>query len=250
MMQPLSAAQLLDTWERGAEQNAIKRALTLLAAASPDNTREALAQLPIGVRDGMLLNLREWTFGSRLVSVTNCPNCGERIELAFDVADIRAFGSSSQGDTTKEVRSITLSVDGYALAFRLPTSADLLAVNETRDVESAKRALLERCIVSANEPHVHETCELPTAIGDAVAAMMAEADPQANVQLALECPRCAHAWQATFDIVSFFWTEIDAWARRILREVHTLASAHGWREADILALSPRRRQMYLDLICG
>ncbi|HEX2516118.1 MAG TPA: phage baseplate protein, partial [Chloroflexota bacterium] len=37
-------------------------------------------------------------------------------------------------------------------------------------------------------------------------------------------------------------------ARRLLREVHTLARAYGWREAEILALPGRRRQTYLDLV--
>jgi hypothetical protein len=77
---------------------------------------------------------------------------------------------------------------------------------------------------------------------------MAEADPQANVQLAITCPVCSKHWQAGFDIVSFFWNEIDAWAHRLLQEVHTLASAYGWREADILAMSPWRRQCYLAMI--
>ena len=51
-----------------------------------------------------------------------------------------------------------------------------------------------------------------------------------------------------FDIVSFFWAEIDAWARRVLREVNVLARAYGWRESDILALSPVRRQIYLSMV--
>jgi hypothetical protein len=51
-----------------------------------------------------------------------------------------------------------------------------------------------------------------------------------------------------FDIVSFFWTELSAQAKRLLREVHTLARGYGWREADILAMSARRRQLYLDLV--
>jgi hypothetical protein len=33
-----------------------------------------------------------------------------------------------------------------------------------------------------------------------------------------------------------------------LREVHTLAWAYGWREADILAMSPARRQFYIELV--
>ena len=79
---------------------------------------------------------------------------------------------------------------------------------------------------------------------------MAQADPQADVQLALSCPVCGHKWQTAFDIVSFFWSEINAWAARILREVHILAWGYGWREADILALRPWRREVYLEMVSG
>ena len=79
---------------------------------------------------------------------------------------------------------------------------------------------------------------------------MAEVDPQANLQLDLSCPACGHRWQVLFDIGSFFWSELNAWAQRLLAEVHVLASAYGWREADILNLSPSRRQFYLGLISG
>ena len=71
-----------------------------------------------------------------------------------------------------------------------------------------------------------------------------------GLELALSCPSCRHQWQATFDIVSFFWSEINAWAHRSLQEVHTLALAYGWREADILAMSPWRRQFYLKMVSG
>jgi hypothetical protein len=89
---------------------------------------------------------------------------------------------------------------------------------------------------------------LPADVLGAVEDQMAAADPQADVRLALSCPACGHQWQEVFDIVSFLWGEVQAWALRLLREVHTLASAYGWSEADILALSPQRRQMYLEMV--
>ncbi len=51
-----------------------------------------------------------------------------------------------------------------------------------------------------------------------------------------------------FDILSYLWTEIEDWAQRLLVDVHTLAVSYGWSERDILALSPRRRRMYLELL--
>ncbi|MGH8523199.1 MAG: phage baseplate protein, partial [Gammaproteobacteria bacterium] len=73
------------------------------------------------------------------------------------------------------------------------------------------------------------------------------ADPQSNLQISLTCPACGHCWEALFDIVFFLWAEINHWAERTLRAVHLLARAYGWREADVLAMSPTRRQMYLGM---
>lgn len=90
--------------------------------------------------------------------------------------------------------------------------------------------------------------QLPESVITALSQRMAGADPQADVHLALDCPDCGHQWRAAFDIVSFFWSEIGVWAKRVLREVHILASAYGWREDDILAMSPWRRQVYLEML--
>ena len=81
-----------------------------------------------------------------------------------------------------------------------------------------------------------------------IAARMEQADPQANIQLSLQCPACRQESQVTFDIVTYFWNEINAWAHGVLRDVHILATAYGWRESDILSLSPWRRQLYLEMI--
>jgi hypothetical protein len=48
--------------------------------------------------------------------------------------------------------------------------------------------------------------------------------------------------------VTFFWSEISAEARRLLLEVHNLASAYGWSESDILSMSALRRRYYLEMI--
>jgi hypothetical protein len=89
---------------------------------------------------------------------------------------------------------------------------------------------------------------LPEAIVAAVSRRMNELDPQADTQIALACPECHHQWQTPLDPISYFWSEIQEWGHRILRDVHALASAYGWREVDVLALSAWRRQAYLELI--
>src|SRR5437773_2632842 len=106
-MQHLSAAQLLNVWERGQAQPSVQRAMLLLAAACPEAPEEILARLSVGQRDARLLTLREWTFGPHLVSLADCPGCGEHVELSFTVADIRA---SSE---TEPVETLTQEVGDY-----------------------------------------------------------------------------------------------------------------------------------------
>ncbi len=239
-MRALSASELLSVWEHGLAQSPIERALTLLAAADPESAPDDMARLSIGQRDAQLLTLREWMFGSQLVSLANCPECGEQLELAFDVSDIRA-GQTDQGQALA-------SAAGYEVDMRLPNSLDLAAIASHNSTE-ARRLLLDRCIVRLQREGADAPLDrLPEDVKTAISEQMALADPQANVELALACPACSHQWQAVFDIATFFWSEINAWAIRLLREVHAIASAYGWREADIVALSPMRRQLYLDMI--
>jgi len=44
------------------------------------------------------------------------------------------------------------------------------------------------------------------------------------------------------------FTELGAVARDLLGQVHALAFAYKWREADILQMSPARRQLYLQMV--
>lgn len=242
-MRPLSAAELLEVWERGIAQTPVQRALTLLAAACPDTSVDALAGLSVGRRDGNLLTLREWTFGPHLVGLATCPGCGQHLELAFTVADIRADPAP---ETAGED---VLSVAGYELRFRLPTSLDLATVTEHADPEQSRQVLLSQCLLYASyDGEGVPPDRLPSDVVERLAERMALADPQADVQLAISCPSCGCQWREVFDIVSFLWNETNAWAYRMLREVHVLASAYGWREADILAISPWRLQVYLDMV--
>ena len=140
------------------------------------------------------------------------------------------------------------TVADYEVTFRLPNSLDLLKLTPEADVAINRRRLLELCLTSTRQHGQDVPAErLPDEVMSVVAEQMAQADPQADVQLALTCPECAHPWQAPLDIVSFLWSELHAWAGRLLQEVHELASAYGWSEAEVVGLSPARRRLYLEL---
>jgi hypothetical protein len=200
--------------------------------------------MSMGERDRLLLDLREQAFGTSLNATTKCPACGERLEMNFDVSEVRVEGSPKAGTP------FYFNRDNYAVSFRIPDSLDAVALEPQADIGQNRKHLLRRCVLRASRDAMDISADdLPDDIVEGIAAQMAEADPQSDILIALVCPHCEHQWQVPLDVVAFFWAELNSWAVRLLREIHTLASAYGWREADILALSPKRRGLYLEMIC-
>lgn len=254
-MRDLSAAELLTAWDRSLGQSSMQQALVLLAAVYPEHSMEQLAQWSIGRRDACLLTLRERLFGSQLNGITACPQCRQRIELAFNVSDIRVMPTMT-GHIVSVDEIMTLTAEGYRVQFRLPNTLDLEAVETSAEVSQVREQLLHRCITSIvwegaekdDVELVNSLTPLPTTLVDAIAECMAEADAQADTRIALSCPDCNHEWFSTFDIATYLAGEIHSWAKYLLREIHSLARSYGWREVDILTMTPRRRRAYLELL--
>jgi hypothetical protein len=249
MMHALSAQEILRIWEVGSGQHPVDRALTILATAFPQLPRESLVALSVGQRDGYLLDVRKWTFGTQLVCFTECLKCCERLEFELDVTDIQVEQSEAYPVPTEVYRTYTVQSEEYELRFRLPTSLDLSAIAVCSDIGVARDLLLQRCLLQVTTDNVEvDVKAVPETAIATLAAQMGKRDPQAEVQIDLACPACDYRWPVLFDIVAFLWKEICVQAKRLLREIHRLAWAYGWREADILSLSPARRQFYLEMV--
>lgn len=242
-MTPPDTTDLLHAWEQGSGKSTTVRALLLMTAALPGNDRRTLEHWSIGQRDKLLLDLRDALFGPKIQCLTDCTRCGAPIELDFRVDDVRV----SHGEAG---RAYSAAADGYEVRFRLPDSTDLLALEAAQPAQP-ERQLLARCVVAARSPQGEvDATTLPDSVLTAVSQSMGEADPQAELVLEVSCPECASVSSAPFDIVTHLWAELDAWARRMLREVHALAMVYGWSEAEILRMSSTRRRTYLDLIAS
>jgi hypothetical protein len=256
-MQRLSAEKILAVWEAGRLQHALDRALTILAAASPEASREALAELTIGERDARLLQLRALVLGAHAEGFAECPRCSERVEFPLDT---EAFTPRPEGRApTRPDSSEELEINGRTIRFRLPTSRDLAQVVAASNSAQGLRHLVTSCIFTPNDSDSHDDGhpgyhdrerELPDKTIAAIGEAMLEADPRAEIQFRVICPACAHEWALIFDIAEFFWTELSAQAQRLLREIDTLARAYGWTEREILSLPAQRRQTYLEMLAA
>ncbi|MCX6842246.1 MAG: phage baseplate protein [candidate division WOR-3 bacterium] len=257
-MRGLTAQDILAVWEAGQDQHPVDRALTVLEHGFPDLTRERSARLPLGQRDRLLLELRAKVFGDVMTASARCPGCGEQLEIPIAVSAISGQRSAVSGRqsavsrqpsaVSRQRSAFSLRSGKYAVRFRLPDSRDQAAAAVSPDPAAARRALLERCVISVRHGKQEvRPSRLPETTVSALAGRMEDLDPMAELAFDLTCPQCGNQWEEVLDPAGFFWAELAMEAQRLLSEVHTLAQAYGWREQDILALGARRRQHYLGL---
>jgi hypothetical protein len=245
-MRTPTTSEFVTIWERGLERLPFERALDLLEAACPERSRKELMALSIGQRDSLLFALREKSFGASMTVLASCPQCQQPLEMEMETLQLCGAGDVGSGALPEDV-SITVPNHEYRL--RAPNTADLASA-AGMDSESASSHILSRCLSEtipsgASIPIID--AEITKEVADKALAAIVTLDPVADISLQLSCASCAHNWSERFDIVSFFWAELEGLARRILREVHELAINYGWSEAEIMALSPLRRQFYLEM---
>jgi hypothetical protein len=164
--------------------------------------------------------------GPEIRATAACAACGAEVEAVFEA---RAITVDDAGTSEAALD------DGTRL--RAATSRDLAAALAS---PQPRLALAQACTIEG------ATAWTEARLADAGAALQA-LDPQADIRLELECGECATRWTAPLFVEPFLWRELGAWARARFDEVDRLARAYGWREPDILALSPQRRRAYLEL---
>jgi hypothetical protein len=225
---------LLQVWENYWNCTPCEQAVALVTKCFPELQDREVLMLPIGRRDLLLMSLRTSLFGSAVELVCECPQCKEQCELSFDLSDMQ--------QTESRLSDISIERDGVDFRFRLPNSFDLLEMQNCRPVDP-RHFLAQKCLL------IPQTVPaLPQDLVDHVSDLMGEQDSHANIHLDTNCASCHHEWEVPFDIVSVVWTELSAWAQRLIGEIHVLASSYGWNESEILALTPVRRQIYLSIL--
>lgn len=248
------AEEVLAAWEAGATADAAGRTLLLHALARPAAGVADLRAATVGRRDAELFALRGALFGDRMEVVVECPECAEKLEFELGIGELlgKHAHQNAEPDTPDGASSRpTLHIDSgsWSVDFRSPTAADLDAVSGLAgaDAEAAREALLTRIVIRAERSgRKAGASRIPSSVQQAIAAAAAEADPAADVRLAMRCPACSQKISAELDIAEYLWRELDVWARAVLSDIHLLASCYGWTEDQILALSPRRRRYYVE----
>jgi hypothetical protein len=243
-VQTLSADDLLELHERGAGLHAIDRALALLARALPERQPADLARLPLGSRDALLLAVRQAVLGDQLDAQDDCPTCGERVEVTLRCEALAA-------SCTPPPARWSIEHGRHRLVLRPLDSRDAAAAARCPTVEAAGAELLARAVIAAEHDGAAVAVEtLPSEVASRLAGSVATQDAGAEQTQRFSCHAGGGVWAGVLDTASFVWRELAARAERLLLDVHTLARAYGWSQADILAMSGARRAAYVALVTG
>jgi hypothetical protein len=250
-LRPVSGADEAFLLESAAGSLPSERATALLARCLDEADAPELAdRLTAGDREALLLHLRRITLGDAMECLVACPACGERMELELRTSDLLVPPYEVAVDYEIERSSEAVS---YRVRFRTPTAKDLdaAAMRARQNPADGDDELFRRCVIRAEVGGVElPALALPASVREAVTGEMADRDPQAELTLELGCPSCSAESSVVFDAATFLLQELDRRAERLLEEVHTLALRYHWSEADILAMSARRRVQYLELLAS
>ena len=219
---------------------------------------EHVSELSLGDRETLLLHARRLTFGGDIECVLPCPGCGERMDFQLQTGRLLAQHESGASPRYFE-ETMETGGERFRVRFRVPSGTDLedaLRVPERKPREAVQGVLARsvewvRLAGTLEDGSARATISIeqwPTGLAATIGERMAELDPQAETVLQLTCPACQHCFTTSFDVGDYFFRELRARELRRYQEVHQFALAYHWSETEILSMSSRKRQMYLDLL--
>ncbi|MFM9595523.1 hypothetical protein ACKI1J_24700 [Streptomyces scabiei] len=233
-------ARLLDAWDQAVAEPSVARGAVLIVHGRRLSL-DAVLDLPLGEASVLAARLYAEEFGDEVEGLLPCEGCGELLEVALSVSTL--YGPGGPGADGTERRMVTAAGE---LAVRPPTTRDLLAVGGR---PGPGPALLARCVSDGTGTPVDpaaldaDTLELLDSVAEELAGAAA-------VVVRTSCPCCSSEARASVDVGGLLWDRVSAAVPVLLAEVAALASAFGWCESDVLALSPARRRAYLGLVDG
>lgn len=234
-----------------------ERATAIIAAATERiDERAPIApalarQLSAGDRERLLIACAAATLGDNVDLVAHCPDpgCSEAIEMFISLRSLLRPSGDGPRPAVHELHLVT-SAGPRRLRFRLPNGEDQeeAARRARTDPAAASALLVERCLIAVVDEH-------GTAEGGAVEPDVAVAldqaierlDPAAETVAEGACPACGGTVRTLLDGFTLLRSGIAS-DDQLFDEIHMLASAYHWSEAEILSLPLPRRRLYLERV--
>jgi len=196
------------------------------------------AELPIADLDFLLLRVRQTQVGDLIRAEAVCPvsDCAKPVDVSFRVSGYLAYHRPVRPHGVTDVADGWYHASNVDAEFRAPRASDLIMAAETGNPAAF---LVTRCMRPSDAgPRVRRRVER-------LVSLMA---PSLAEDLAARCAECGSSIRLRFDPLDYVLRELRGQALGIHDDVHILASAYHWREADILALPRSRRAMYVEMV--
>ncbi len=163
--------------------------------------------------------------------------CGARLELALDVDELAA--GACDHDAPRRARPRRVPLPRYPTAATLPRWP-------------ARAGATRRCgcwLAAASSLSRPRAAHWPGCWQRRRPVWRRSTPPPSCAWPSPARPAATAGWSA-FDVGALLWEELVAQARGLLAEVHVLARAYGWSEAEVLELSRSRRAAYLAMVAA
>jgi len=226
-------ASLVSVWEKDHDGATSDNAILLLKMFTDAGSPESLS---IGERDRLVTDIRKALFGSKIKGFDTCPKC--KVDLVFDI-DLNDldFRSSSEKFICYD--------EGVRAEMRTVTSQDIL---DLKGMDTARRceALLQKCLISVNGNTSADISNISPNHSSKIQDMIEERDSNSLIHANQVCASCGNNWSVVLDIVSLLVEDINVYVNQRLSEVCQLAKLSGWTETEILAMTDKKREFYLE----
>jgi hypothetical protein len=175
------------------------------------------------------------TRGDHWVLTARCSGrvCGAPMDLPLSLGGFRR-----ESDPT----SISCTLPGgRTLDIAVPTGADQLAWLAAGDTGAG--ALVDRLVTLPLG-----VAEIAPGWLESIEAALERADPLTTLEIETACPECGAETSVPLDLEASCLALLAAEHPRLLDDIHALATAYHWSEAEIMAIPPERRRQYLARI--
>lgn len=200
--------------------------------------------LAVGERLEYLLALAARGGPAGLSITVRCPRpeCGKPSEIDFTFEELRRIGERAPREDAAAV-----SVAGRSLRVRKATGWDQLQWLQ-HDFQDQKQAAEWLACALTGEPLQNLSPDFLKELCAAVEGAMQEHDPLVAFTVSAQCAECGAASDYEVDLTGALLQRLRERQRQLIHCVHRLARSYHWSEAAIVALPPRRRELYLELI--
>jgi hypothetical protein len=217
-------------------------AIALLQQLLVETNDDALAAGEVGEltaweRDRLLAAVYTRHYGPRIDSTMACQSCGAPFDVDFDLPALMENLAPNPKASIEHLGNQLFQLRN--VRFRLPTGHDECAVFGLPP-EQAEAEILQRCIIDGDRLDAQTAAEIQKA--------MQALSPVVNLELDARCPECGNEQAVQFDLQRFLLTALVNDRRRLLHEIHILASAYSWSLSEILHLPRSERRGFVTLV--